>query len=106
MHILLLIAAPSFQSAYVFFNRNGCGESCCEQGENPNEEQKCPMENKNNCCNMACNPFMFCCNCCALVSQPNRISPPFTYSDQKYSLTSESVHSFFLSEEWKPPRLV
>lgn len=29
----------------------------------------CRSDKGNNCCKMACNPFMFCCNCYALVAK-------------------------------------
>ncbi len=105
-HIMLLVAAPSFEFAYVFFEKGNCSESCSESCSEPCEEDECPTDKQDNCCNMACNPFMFCCNCYALISQSHKISPPFTYSNQKYYLASDSFHSYFLSEAWKPPRFV
>lgn len=105
-HIMLLVAAPSFRLAYVFHEKNSCSKSrhgaCCDTGT---KEQR-PVDKHGNCCDLACNPFMFCCNCYAIIAQSQKISPLATYSNLKYDHVSEAFHSYFLSEAWKPPRIV
>jgi hypothetical protein len=98
IHILLLVAMPSAKLVAAAVKRN----QCCSQSSKKEQHQS----NTGNCCDMACNPFMVCCNFHALTSQKTSISTPFTYSTQKYRVLSEVVYSHFLSDTWKPPRIV
>jgi hypothetical protein len=105
-YILFLVAVPSFEFAGVFLKKKDCSGSCSNSCSESGGEKQCPSDKQDSSCNMVCNPFMFCCNCYALLSQSHKVSAPFTYSNQKYSVSSEAIHSYFLSEAWKPPRFV
>jgi hypothetical protein len=114
IYFLFLVAAPSleFVSSLLeeYQSQNSCSQSC-EEEENQNTADNCCNEEKGpdtagNCCGMACNPFMICCNVHAVTTQKMAISAPFIYSTQKYRVLSEMVYSHFLSDTWKPPRIV
>jgi hypothetical protein len=114
IYVLFLVAAPSLQFISFIIEKcqsnNSCSQSCEEQETKDTANNCCNKRKKpdpaDNCCNMACNPFMLCCNIHALTSQKMAISAAFIYSTQKYRVLSEMGYSHFLSDAWKPPRIV
>ena len=101
IHVLFLTASPALSVTFVSAENNECKKSCCSSEK---ETQKSTEQN-NDCCNV-CNPFMICCNCFALITQPQDISVPFIYVNQKFNLLSETNNSDFLSDAWNPPKVV
>jgi hypothetical protein len=97
IHILVLVAIPSMKVLATAVTKN----QCCSSSSKKEHQNKA-----GNCCDMACNPFMVCCNFHALTSQKTIISTFFIYSTQKHHVSPEMVYSHFLSDTWKPPRIV
>jgi hypothetical protein len=97
IHIVLLSMSPQL-SIPSFFNRKSVHKSCCSK-------EKKSREQTNDCCRYACNPFMACCNCCALINAYTGVTAPFIYSNASYNNYSENHFSGFLSKAWNPPKI-
>lgn len=103
LHVLFLTVAPALSMTFVSVENKECKKSCCSSEK---DTQK-PTKQNNDCCNDdACNPFMICCNCFALITQPQDVTVPFTYINQKFNVLSETNNSDFLSDAWNPPKVV
>lgn len=97
LNILLLTIAPQLSIPSFFNHKKLTHKSCCS-----NHKKK---EGKmNDCCRYACNPFMACCNCSALVTSYPGITVPFHYSNWSYKIYSETWFPGFLSKAWNPPK--
>lgn len=57
------------------------------------------------CCRYACNPFMACCNCSALIATYSGVTVPFYYTASSYKTYSENHYSGFQSKAWNPPKM-
>jgi hypothetical protein len=101
IHIMFLTVAPSFGITMASMNHGK--HACCEKMSAKKEH--CPKSKKSNdCCNDACNPFMSCCNGCALASQTINLSFHLTSEDQKMVLQKQNLSSAYLAAAWHPPK--
>lgn len=102
LHVLFLTIAPALSMTFVSVENKECNDDCCSSEKESQE----PVKQNDGCRNTVCNPFMMCCNCFALITQPQDVSVPFTYINQKFSKLSETNNSDFLSDAWNPPKAV
>jgi hypothetical protein len=101
-HILFLTVAPAIAITSASVEKKQCEKSCCSTPK----ETKQSNEQSGDCCNTACNPFMVCCNCNAVVSQKQTISAPVFLSDKKhFSIISKNGYDY-IAKAWNPPKTV
>lgn len=99
VQILFLIIDPSMSK----ISNKQCKKACCEVAHSKNHK----TPEKNNCCkNGACNPFMICCNCYALIMQPQVMKFPVVYLSKEFWMLTEINQSIFFTDKWQPPETV
>ncbi len=99
-----MTAYPALANASLFKSNSHCSKSCCSSDKST-ENHKQP--NHNDCCkNGACNPFMICCNCSALVVQIKQMHVPFAYLSKNFNIETQVFTSNFLPDTWHPPKVV
>lgn len=99
-----MTAYPALANSSLFNSNSHCSKSCCSSDKST-ENHKQP--NHNDCCkNGACNPFMICCNCSALVVQIKQMHVPFAYLSKNFNIETQVFTSNFLPDTWHPPKVV
>ena len=104
VYVLFLTIFPALPMALASEKTGHCKRSCCMTNEQQRPTPPSDQQNKD-CCKDVCNPFMRCCNCYALIRQPQPLSSPFTYFNQKFTLLIQTPSSDFLSDAWHPPQI-
>jgi hypothetical protein len=95
-NILFLTVAPSLL-VILPIGTTHCEMSCCAHEGKKN----LPKE-----CNGMGNPFMSCCNIFALTAEPTGLYTAITNSNQDFGSTIEKPCFDFLSDAWRPPKVV
>ena len=104
IYILFLSVAPSLGITMVSVGMKHGKHSCCQMTK---KRHDCPKEKKDkDCCNDGCNPFMSCCNGCALASESIKLSFHSTTAEQKMDLQKQNLSSVYLADAWHPPKFI
>lgn len=98
--ILILSIVPALPATISLLNSE---KTCCLAKTHTNSSSHTEKHDKN-CCHNACNPFMSCCNCYAMIEQYQSMSSPILHFIQTYSPLQQNFHSNFLSNAWNPPK--
>ena len=101
IYVLFLTVAPALPLMFASQEAH-CGMSCCAAKESA--EKSSPFSKQKNCKD-ACNPFMRCCNCHAMIKQPQMLSAPVTYLDRAFTSLKQTPGSAFQSDSWHPPKI-
>lgn len=98
---LVFITVVSFSSVQSSIQTDApeCGEQCCEQSSQNEDETDC-------CPTGICNPLLAC-NCC-VYHQPDKISSIKLFATKiATNLTSDKfMLSDFISDCWNPPKVI